>query len=135
MNARLLVALPLLSVFLLPGCGSTMEVAQAPVPVGTTAELAGTWDFTMPRGANGSCTGVMTIDGATGRGTFSNCYAASGTVVGAVSAQHEIVVVFSDGGTAMFWIRGLYTPGTLQLEAPIYGPNWNGQAVLTATHR
>jgi len=114
------------------GCGGT-EVATAPEVSGPAPALDGTWDYSMERAA-ANCTGTMTIDGSTGRGTFSGCASQAGTVAGSVDASLELVLLFSPTGLEPYWVRGkLY--GDAELSGSIYGPSWNGQQRFSAVRR
>lgn len=119
--------------FLASGCGASEVVASAPVVTGPAPALDGTWDFVYPRGA-ADCPGTMTIDGATGQGTFSACRSVTGSVAATGDATHEVVILFSPAGLEQFWIRGALTTPT-QVDGLIYGPSWNGQQAFVAHHR
>jgi hypothetical protein len=120
--AALLLALAVGSV---TGCGQIVTAEVPVIPPGPVPELAGTWDFDMDK-ASTTCSGVMTIDGATGTGTYSGCGAASGTVQSSVDSSQKFLILFQPPGLDAYWTRGMFVSPT-QLEGNIYGPSWNGQ--------
>lgn len=109
-------------------------VPTAPEISGPAPELDGTWDFSMERGALPPCTGVFTIDGSLGSGTFTACGSQTGTVAGSADAAGAVVIVFTPVGLERFWTRGKFY-GPENISGFIYGPGWNGQQNLTATRR
>ena len=133
---RRTLSLPVLLATLALGSSSCVETVVAEIPVippGPVPELAGTWAFEMDK-ANITCTGEMTVDGATGVGTYSGCGATGAPVAAAVDASQRFLILFQPPGLDPCWTRGMFVSPT-QMEGAIHGHSWNGQQGVRATQR
>ena len=101
-------------------CGGSDSPDAAPAPA-----LNGAWNIYLTT-STGQCNGTMTIDGATGSGTFLTCVATPGTVTGSVAANNGVTLNFSPTGYGAFSVTGLLTSPT-QIDGNIRGSGWNGE--------
>jgi hypothetical protein len=119
-----LAVLPLLSCAPWEPPAASEEVGPVLTP-GPAPALAGDWIIAMPRGTY-TCTGTMTIDGATGQGTFVGCPGVSGTVLGAVDANQAVTLWLYPAGLAAHWMTGRMMDADW-FGGSLHGAGWNGE--------
>src|SRR5512137_2488324 len=117
-------ALPLLSCAPWEGPASSLDVGPVVTP-GPAPALAGDWIFSMPRGGS-LCTGTMTIDGATGQGTYVACFGVAGRVQGAVADNQAVTLWLYPDGLEPYWMTGRVMD-TDWFGGSLHGAGWHDE--------
>ena len=111
----------LMIALMVTACGGSDSSGSTPAPA-----LDGTWNIYLTT-STGQCNGTMTIDGATGAGSFITCVSTPGTVTGAVASNNGVTLNFSPTGYGSFSVIGLLTNPT-QIDGNLHGSGWDGES-------